>query len=1190
VTLRGVLSAALATTSFARLSGHSGEVFAPDAAVPLALAALTSFRAANRAAAVWAIVPNESDVERMRSAVQQYCPDCEVLTIPSWETLPHERLSPSPEVVGRRIESLWRIQRLQDARSDASNRGTLVLLSLRSALQKLIATAAQLAPLRLEASKDYLLPELTLKLIEFAYERTDLVTRRGEFAIRGGILDVFPTTAEHAVRLEFFGDELEELREFSVSDQRSIGTQLSELTIFPARELQITPQIARRAREMAPEFPNLEEMLVKISEGIPVAGMEALAAVLGDGLQPITRLALGASRIVLVNPTLLESQAKSLVDTNAEFLHAAWDAAIAGGNAPLDLSAGGYLDWAELQGELTSLGVGILELSPLLSGDSQAVQLDWREVPTFTSIAQACDWISEQTATGRAVVIAASASGTADRIVELLEAAEISVTRADEVAHPGPGVVAVTIAQIPTGLVIRDAGFVLISDSQFLVRAAETTGQVGRKLAAKRGVRVDPLSLARGDFVVHDIHGIGKFVELVQREIGVGAAKQTREYLVIEFAPPKRGYPADTLFVPTDSLDLLTRYIGSDEPTLSRMGGTEWAKAKNSARKAVRKLAVDLVKLYSQRVNAQGYAFAPDTAWQRELESAFPFRETPDQLVTIDEVKRDMERPIPMDRLLAGDVGFGKTEVAVRAAFKAVQDGKQVAVLVPTTLLVRQHVETFRSRFSGFPVSVKPLSRFQSAAEVAETLHGIQTGAIDIVIGTHRLLGEKVRFKDLGLLIIDEEQRFGVEHKEKMKALRANVDVLAMSATPIPRTLEMAVTGIREMSTLATPPEERQPVLTYVGGYSESQVAAAIKRELIREGQVFFVHNRVENIDLVAKRLQEIVPQARIAVAHGKLPESELERVVVDFWERKFDVLVATTIVEAGLDIPNANTLIVDRAERFGLSQLHQIRGRVGRGKERAYAYFFYDPAVPISTAAFDRLATIATNSELGGGMQIALKDLEMRGAGNMLGGEQSGHIAGVGFDLYLRMIGDAVAEFRGQPVARANDLKLELPIDARIPESYIDAERLRLEAYQKIAAAASRLAKPEDLSEVTQELQDRYGEPPEAVQNLLRAAELRRVSALLDLVEVNLLGGSARLAPVKLSDRQLVALAARVSGVKYLQSSNLLTVRLPIWQQDSPKHADQILNFTAGLLAEIGTFQSESVAPSDPTAVPSQG
>lgn len=411
---------------------------------------------------------------------------------------------------------------------------------------------------------------------------------------------------------------------------------------------------------------------------------------------------------------------------------------------------------------------------------------------------------------------------------------------------------------------------------------------------------------------------------------------------------------------------------------------------------------------------SRGHAFPPDTPWQRELEEAFPFAETPDQLTVIDEVKADMERPIPMDRLLSGDVGFGKTEVAVRAAFKAIQDGKQVAMLVPTTLLVRQHLETFQERFAGFPVHLRALSRFQSAKESKETIDGLADGTVDMVIATHRLLSDSIVFKDLGLLVIDEEQRFGVEHKEKLKALKKDVDILSMSATPIPRTLEMAVTGIREMSTLATPPEERHPILTFVGPYSEKQISAAIRRELLREGQVFFVHNRVSTINRVASQLAELVPEARIAVAHGKLSEAQLERIIVDFWERKFDVLVSTTIVETGLDIPNANTLIVDRADKYGLSQLHQLRGRVGRGRERAYAYLLYDEMKPLSETAHDRLQTLAANSDLGGGMQIALKDLEIRGAGNLLGGEQSGHIQGVGFDLYLRMIGEAVDTFRG--------------------------------------------------------------------------------------------------------------------------------------------------------------------------------
>ena len=453
----------------------------------------------------------------------------------------------------------------------------------------------------------------------------------------------------------------------------------------------------------------------------------------------------------------------------------------------------------------------------------------------------------------------------------------------------------------------------------------------------------------------------------------------------------------------------------------------------------------------------RGHAFGPDSPWQRELEDAFPYTETPDQLGAINEVKHDMEQIVPMDRVVCGDVGYGKTEIAVRAAFKAAQEGKQVAVLVPTTLLAQQHFATFSERMAQFPVTVRSLSRFDSPRETQATLAGLLDGTVDIVIGTHRLLQPTTRFKDLGLVIVDEEQRFGVEHKEYLKQLRTSVDVLSMSATPIPRTLEMSLTGIREMSTILTPPEERHPVLTFVGAYDEKQVAAAIRRELLREGQVFVVHNRVDSIERAAARLRELVPEARVAVGHGQMNEDTLEQVMIGFWEKEFDVLVSTTIVESGLDIPNANTLIVERADHFGLSQLHQLRGRVGRGRERAYAYFLYPPEMPLTETALDRLQTIASNTELGAGMQVAMKDLEIRGAGNLLGGEQSGHIAGVGFDLYVRLVGEAVADFRGEaPHDEVADVKVDLPVDALLPHDYIPGERLRLEAYRALAAADS--------------------------------------------------------------------------------------------------------------------------------------
>jgi transcription-repair coupling factor (superfamily II helicase) len=545
---------------------------------------------------------------------------------------------------------------------------------------------------------------------------------------------------------------------------------------------------------------------------------------------------------------------------------------------------------------------------------------------------------------------------------------------------------------------------------------------------------------------------------------------------------------------------------------------------------------------------APGHTFGADTPWQRELEDAFPYVETPDQLTTIGEVKEDMEKSVPMDRLICGDVGYGKTEIAVRAAFKAVQDGKQVAVLVPTTLLVQQHYGTFTERYGQFPVNVRALSRFQSEADSRATLDGLREGTVDIVIGTHRLFSSETKFKELGLVIVDEEQRFGVEHKEQLKKLRANVDVLTMSATPIPRTLEMAVTGIREMSTITTPPEERHPVLTFVGPFEERQIGAAIRRELLREGQVFYIHNRVESIDRAAARLRQIVPEARISTAHGQMSEQALEQVVVDFWEKKSDVLVATTIVENGIDIANANTLIVERGDNFGLSQLHQLRGRVGRSRERGYAYFLYPPEKPLTETAHERLATIAQHTEMGAGMYVAMKDLEIRGAGNLLGGEQSGHIAGVGFDLYVRMVGEAVADYRaalesGEEVEEAPlEVKIELPVDAHVPHDYAPGERLRLQAYRSIASANSE----EDVIAVREELADRYGPLPEPVENLLLVAGLRMLARATGVTDITLQGNNIRFSPLELRESQELRLKRLYPGALVKASTRQVLVPRP--------------------------------------------
>ncbi|MCX6420588.1 MAG: transcription-repair coupling factor [Actinobacteria bacterium] len=660
-------------------------------------------------------------------------------------------------------------------------------------------------------------------------------------------------------------------------------------------------------------------------------------------------------------------------------------------------------------------------------------------------------------------------------------------------------------------------------------------------MPSRRKKTIDPLELKAGDYVVHEQHGVGRYIELVKRDFG-GAV---REYLVIEYASSKRGQPGDRIYVPTDGLEQVTRYVGGEAPAVHRIGGSDWIKAKSRARKAVKEIAGELIRLYAARTSAPGFAFSADTPWQRELEDAFAYVETPDQLSTIDEVKRDMERPYPMDRIVCGDVGYGKTEIAVRAAFKAVQDGKQVAVLVPTTLLVQQHLATFTDRYTGFPIKVAGLSRFNSAKENKEILDGLAHGSIDIVIGTHRLLSQDVVIRDLGLVVVDEEQRFGVEHKESLKKMRTSVDVLSMSATPIPRTLEMAITGIREMSTITTPPEERHPVLTYVGPQDDKQVTAAIHRELLRDGQVFYIHNRVESIDIAAAKLRTLVPEARIAIAHGQMNETALEEVILAFWNREFDILVCTTIIENGIDVANANTLLVERADLFGLSQLHQIRGRVGRSRERAYAYFLYPVDKPLTELALDRLTTISTHTDLGSGMQVALKDLEIRGAGNLLGGEQSGHIADVGFDLYMRMVGEAVNEYKTgyfDETPRLKECRVELPVTAHLPHDYIPGERLRLDIYRRLADAQQQ----SDIDAIREEMVDRFGEPTSVVNVLLQVAALRVMAKNLGITEVILQGNFLRIGEVLLPESTQLRMQRLYPGTLIKNAIKIILIARP--------------------------------------------
>ncbi|MDT5021491.1 MAG: hypothetical protein QOI33_2015, partial [Mycobacterium sp.] len=934
-----------------------------------------------------------------------------VAMFPSWETLPHERLSPGVDTVGARMMLLRRLTHPQDTRLGPPLQ--VVVTAVRSLLQPMASRLGLAEPLTLSVGDELAFEDVIARLVELAYTRVDMVGRRGEFAVRGGILDVFAPTAEHPVRIEFWGDEVSEMRMFSVADQRSIPEiSVDSVVAVACRELLLTDDVRARAAELAGHQPTPEhgvtgglgDMLAKLAEGIPVDGMEALLPVLRPGdLALLTDQFADGTPVLVCDPEKVRTRAADLIKTGREFLDASWSVAAIGGDSPIDveqLGGSGFRGLGEVRDAARRSGHPWWTLSQL--SDESAIELDIRPAPSVRDRQSAVAGVESifamlraHVATGGSAAVVAPGTGTAHRVVEQLAESDTPATLLEPGAEPGAGVVGVLKGPLHDGLVFPGADLVIVTETD--LTGNRMAASDGKRLAAKRRNTVDPLALTAGDLVVHDQHGIGRFVEMTERTVG-GAR---REYLVLEYASSKRGQnETDKLYVPMDSLDQLSRYVGGQAPSLSRLGGSDWANTKTKARRAVREIAGELVALYAKRQASAGYAFGPDTPWQAEMEDAFGFTETVDQVTAITEVKSDMEKPVPMDRVICGDVGYGKTEIAVRAAFKAVQDGKQVAVLVPTTLLADQHFQTFTARMAGFPVRIKSLSRFTAGAESRAVLDGMAEGNVDIVIGTHRLLQTGVRWKDLGLVVVDEEQRFGVEHKEHIKSLRTHVDVLTMSATPIPRTLEMSLAGIREMSTILTPPEERYPVLTYVGAHDDKQIAAALRRELLRDGQAFYVHNRVSSIDAAAARVRELVPEAKVAVAHGQMPEELLETTVEGFWNREFDILVCTTIVETGLDISNANTLIVERADTFGLSQLHQLRGRVGRSRERGYAYFMYPQDKPLTETAYDRLATIAQNNDLGAGMAVAMKDLEIRGAGNVLGAEQSGHVAGVGFDL----------------------------------------------------------------------------------------------------------------------------------------------------------------------------------------------
>ncbi|BBZ08815.1 transcription-repair-coupling factor [Mycolicibacterium doricum] len=1112
---------------------------------------------------------------------------------PSWETLPHERLSPGVDTVGARMMLLRRLAHPDDPRLGPPLR--VVVTTARSLAQPMAAGLAEVEPVTLAVGTEIEFEQVIARLVGLAYTRCDMVAKRGEFAVRGGILDVFPPTAEHPVRVEFWGDEISEMRMFAVADQRSIPEiEVDTVIAVPCRELLMSDEVRSRAAVLAAAHPTHEhtvpgsvpDMLAKLAEGIPVDGMEALLPL----LRP-TELAMlsdhlpDSAPILVCDPEKVRTRAGDLIKTGREFLEASWSAAAFGdaSTAPIDLEAmgaSGFLGFEEVRTGARAGGHPWWTLSQL--SDEKAIELDIRSAPSVRgqqhSVEEIFAMLRAHVATGGYAAVVTPGAGTAQRVVEQLGENDAPAARLEPGAEPEPGVVGVLKGPLHDGVVLPGASLVIVTEAD--LTGSRVAATEGKRLAAKRRNVVDPLALTAGDLVVHDQHGIGRFLEMTERVVG-GAR---REYLVLEYASGKRGAGkdgSDRLYVPMDSLDQLSRYVGGESPSLSKLGGSDWANTKTKARRAVREIAGELVSLYAKRQAAPGHAFGPDTPWQNEMEDAFGFTETVDQLTAIQEVKADMEKPVPMDRVICGDVGYGKTEIAVRAAFKAVQDGKQVAVLVPTTLLADQHLQTFTTRMSGFPVTVKGLSRFTDPAQSRAVLEGMKDGSVDIVIGTHRLLQTGVVWKDLGLIVVDEEQRFGVEHKEHIKSMRTHVDVLTMSATPIPRTLEMSLAGIREMSTILTPPEERYPVLTYVGPQDDKQVAAALRRELLRDGQAFYIHNRVRTIDQAAAKIAALVPEARVVVAHGQMPEEMLEKTVEGFWNREYDILVCTTIVETGLDISNANTLIVERADTFGLSQLHQLRGRVGRSRERGYAYFLYPPDQPLTETAYDRLATIAQNNELGAGMAVAMKDLEIRGAGNVLGAEQSGHVAGVGFDLYVRLVGEAVEAYRaaysasleGKTVAtpeETKDVRIDLPVDANLPPDYIGSDRLRLEAYRRLAAAADDAG----VDAVVDELVDRYGPLPEPAQRLVGVARLRLLCREFGITDVSSVSASTvKLSPMELPDSGQLRLKRMYPGGGYRATTRTVTVPIPRAADSvgSPRIRDaELVAMVAGLILAL--------------------
>ncbi len=1104
----------------------------PDAARAFTIAGLV--RQSDRHPTVVA-VPTASEAERLAHDLRAFLGHDEVDVFPAWETLPFERVSPSVETMGRRLRTMWR---LHASTPDSGSRMPKVLVApVRALVQRLGPHVEDFQPIIVRRGDQVDQGALIAGLAAAGYRREYQVEHRGEFAVRGSIVDVYPSTGDVPVRIDLWGDEVDRLTEFSIADQRSTD-DLAGAEIFGCRELLPTEEVRARAGRLVGEQPWGRDRWERLAEGLIFDGMESWLPWLTEGDHVLFDLVGRDAQIVLVEARRMRDRASELLDEEgalAASLASTWGAV---GHTFPQL----HLPFDRL---LAHTDAPVTTVAAVAEGPGTAVITASGWDPFLGDTDGLIKRLRTLAGEGYSVVVCAEGAGTGARMASLLREAGMTVPllAPAEAAHidlARPGVRVLT-QPLERGFIYPALKLAVLSESDLTGRR-----RAHRPVRARaRATETFFDDLKAGAHVVHYQHGVGRFGGMVTRAIG----GVERDYLLLEY----RG--GDKLYVPSDQIDLLRPYTGGDSPAVNRLGGADWQRAKSRVRAAARQIAQELVVLYQKRMHSPGHAFGPDSPWQAEMEASFPFAETPDQMKAITEVKADMEAPIPMDRLLCGDVGFGKTEVAIRAAFKAVQDSKQVAVLVPTTLLASQHLQTFSDRFAGYPTRVEMLSRFLTPAQAAKVVSGLADGTVDVVIGTHKLLSQDVVFKDLGLLVVDEEQRFGVSHKEAIKKLRHDVDVLTLTATPIPRTLEMSLTGIRDLTLLNTPPAERQPILTYVGEYDNQAVAEAIRRELLREGQVFFVHNRVMDIEKVAAEIRGLVPEARVVVAHGQMDEASLEKVVFEFWEGRYDVLVCTTIIESGIDMPTVNTMIVDRADRLGLGQLHQLRGRVGRAGQRAYAYLMFPPDMALSEEAYERLRTIGEHTELGSGFKIAMRDLEIRGAGNLLGGDQSGHIAAVGYDLYVQMVSEAVAEMKGEPLREPAEIKLDLPVDAHLPADYVTREDLRLEAYRRLATVVAH----EDVDDIGAEWVDRYGPLPDAAAALLRIGHLRAECARTGVREVTVVrggsggssfgsstGGTARLSPLTLKTSARIRLQRRWPRAVFKEEIGQIVVPVP--------------------------------------------